>query len=79
MQDTVPRRYHSEYRRYLFTYSFGGIEWSVEIPALTLDEAKERIKILPFAECQGEVGAQSRPRPRRPRRSSWFSRLGQAA
>ena len=80
MQAASPRRYHSEYRRYLFTYLFGGTEWSVEIPALSLEEARERIKVLPFARCDGEVHARTSAHPVEPeRRGGWFRRVGQAA
>jgi hypothetical protein len=64
----------SEFKRYLFTYRFGGDEWSLEIPALSLEEAKERVKVLPFAECHGEQRREAPPRQVRPRRSIWFTR-----
>jgi hypothetical protein len=70
----------SEYRRFHFTYLFGGREWSIEIPALSLDEARERMKVLPFAHCDGEVAPRMERAPatvqpvQQRRRVSWFTR-----
>ncbi len=47
----------SVFKRYLFTYRFDGADWSLEIPARSLEEAKERVKVLSFARCEGETRA----------------------
>ena len=63
----------SEYRRFVFTYVYGGREWSLEVPALSLEEAKERVRVLPFARCEGEAVRAERPPPPR---THWFARAG---
>lgn len=66
----------SEYRRFVFTYVYGGHEWSLEVPALSLEEAKERVRVLPFARCEGERASRiDQPAAETPRKS-WFGRLG---
>lgn len=64
----------SEYRRFLFTYLFGGREWSLEVPALSLEEAKERVKVLPFSRCDGELGTRRAANAKPPRKVNWFTR-----
>lgn len=67
----------SEYKRFLFTYLFGGREWSLEVPALTLEEARERVRVLPFARCNGEFrGRRVEPAPAAARRTGWFRKAG---
>ena len=66
------RRAIEEYRRFVFTYVYGGREWSLEVPALSLEEAKERVRVLPFARCEGEAVRAERPPPR----THWFARSG---
>lgn len=76
MQMAPSNQTRSEYRRFLFTYLFDGREWSLEVPALSLEEARERVRVLPFARCDGEARAgPSRPAPA-PRRTHWFARSG---
>jgi hypothetical protein len=80
MQDVAPRRYHSEYKRYLFTYLYAGTEWSVEIAALSLDEAKERMKVIPFARYEGESAPRRAAAPEpAARRGGWLRLFGDAA
>lgn len=79
MQDVAERRYHSEYRRYLFTYRYAGTDWSVEIAALSIDEAKERVKLIPFARFEGESAPRKPPARSPERRSAWLRLFGQAA
>ena len=69
----------TQYKKYSFTYRYNGADCCIEIPALSLDEAKQRLQVIGFAQYDGET-----PRPiaaRRERRSStWFSKaLGRAA
>lgn len=67
-----------KYRNYHFTYRYDGAEWSIAIPALSLQEAKERVKVLGFARYEGEAGsARDAATPRRG--SSWFRRALQSA
>lgn len=66
----------SEYRRFVFTYVYGGREWSLEVPALSADEAKERLRVLPFARCEGERANRSDEPVAETPKKSWFGRLG---
>lgn len=61
------------YARFRFTYRFDGADWSFEIPALSLEEAKERVKVLAFARPESETPAM-RSRATRPQPWSrrWF-------
>jgi hypothetical protein len=47
----------SAFKRYLFEYRHDGAEWAMEISARDLDDAKARLKALPWAKYQGEVFA----------------------
>ena len=40
---------------HLFSYQFQGAEYSFEIPASTIQEAKERLSRMAFATYNGEV------------------------
>lgn len=41
--------------RYLFEYRHEGAEWALEVRARDLDDAKARLRTLPFAQYRGEV------------------------
>jgi len=43
--------------RYLFEYRHEGAEWALEIRARDLDDAKARLRTLPWAQYRGEVVA----------------------
>lgn len=43
------------YRTHLFSYRYGGAEWTLEIKARDAREAQERVKALPFARYDGEL------------------------
>jgi hypothetical protein len=43
--------------RYLFEYRHEGAEWALEVRARDLDDAKARLRTLPFAQYRGEVVA----------------------
>ena len=45
----------SQFRKFPFTYRYDGTDWCIEIPARSLEEAKERIKVLGFARYEGEA------------------------
>ncbi|MCB1498006.1 MAG: hypothetical protein KDJ86_19635 [Bauldia sp.] len=62
---------------YHFTYRFEGAEWSIAIPAQSLQEAKERVKVLGFARYEGEAGSSARRTSGR-RGSGWFRRALQS-
>jgi hypothetical protein len=56
----------SEYKRFLFEYRHEGAEWALELSARDLDDAKARLKALPWAKYKGEVAMKIRlPRPSR--------------
>ena len=42
-------------KRYLFEYRHEGSEWALEIPARDLEDAKARLKAMPWAQYRGEV------------------------
>lgn len=42
-------------RTYLFTYRYDGAEYSLEVPADSLDEAKGRVSQMGLARHEGEV------------------------
>ncbi|MEQ8698981.1 MAG: hypothetical protein RLT05_20795 [Bauldia litoralis] len=68
------------YQPYRFTYRFNGTEWSIDIPALSLSEAKERVKVLGFARFEGEVTASHGRAERAERRSgAWFRKAMRSA
>jgi hypothetical protein len=61
----------SRFRKFPFTYRYDGTDWCIEIPARSLDEAKERVKVLGFARFEGEAPrTPTAPAGRRPR--GWF-------
>ncbi len=61
----------SQFKKFPFTYRFDGTDWCIEIPARSLDEAKERLKVLGFARYEGEAPRAPTASPaRRPR--GWF-------
>jgi hypothetical protein len=45
------------FRTYLFSYSYEGARWSLEIQARDPDEARDRLNRLAFANYDGEVKA----------------------
>lgn len=45
----------SGYTTHLFSYRYDGSEWSLEIPAKSAREAKERLGALTFARYDGEL------------------------
>lgn len=53
----TPTRKKSTYEKYRFTYRFNGADWNIEIPAQSLDEAKDRVKVLTFARYESEAPA----------------------
>jgi hypothetical protein len=58
-------------KTFLFTYRYEGADYSLEIPAATLAEAKGRLSAMGFARYDGELKAQvSVPRP--PSWLGWF-------
>ena len=44
-------------RRFLFEYRHGGSEWALELHARDLEDARARLRTLPFASYQGEIVA----------------------
>jgi len=42
-------------KRFLFTYPYKGAYYDLEIPAETLEEAKERVKAIRYAHYDGEL------------------------
>lgn len=46
---------NGEFKRYLFEYRHEGAEWALEIQARDIEDARERLKQLPWAQYQGEV------------------------
>lgn len=44
-------------RMYLFSYNYQGSEYSLEIPANSLEEAKGRLSQMVFAQYDGELVA----------------------
>ncbi|MCB1487945.1 MAG: hypothetical protein KDJ88_10865 [Bauldia sp.] len=85
MTTVLQARYQPEagvspkYRNYHFTYRFDGTEWSIAIPALSLQEAKERVKVLAFARYEGEAGEAGRGGGSIRRGSDWFRRALRSA
>ena len=83
MTTVLQARYQPEagvspkYRNYHFTYRFDGTEWSIPIRAKSLQEAKERVKVLGFARYEGEAGSSARRTSGR-RGSGWFRRALQS-
>ncbi|UWF67443.1 MULTISPECIES: hypothetical protein [unclassified Brucella] len=45
------------FRKFLFSYRYDGAEWSIEIQARSVDEARKRISSLALARYDGEVFA----------------------
>jgi hypothetical protein len=52
MRSVQPQSKRSKFR---FTYRYDGADWSIEIPAQSLEEAKERVKVLSFARYEDEI------------------------
>jgi hypothetical protein len=48
------------FNRYLFEYRYEGAEWALEICARDLDDAKARLKAIPWARLKGEVAFSGR-------------------
>jgi len=64
MRSVQPESTRSKFR---FTYRFNGADWCIEVPAQSLEEAKERVKVLSFARHEEEL-APPTASDRRPRR-----------
>ncbi|WP_421725600.1 hypothetical protein [Bauldia sp.] len=62
----------SEYKRFTFTYRFDGADWAIEIPALSLEEARERVKVLGFARYDDHRKRRRRRSPNGHGSSAWF-------
>ena len=62
----------SPYRKYSFTYRFDGADWTIEIPALSLEEAKDRVKVLGFARYENDKKSKRKRDPNGYGSSSWF-------
>jgi hypothetical protein len=45
----------SKLRTFLFSYNYEGAQYSFEIPAYSLDEAKARLSRITFAKYDGEL------------------------
>ena len=45
------------HQRYLFEYRHEGAEWSLEIRARDLDDAKARLAAIPWSQYRGEIVA----------------------
>lgn len=45
------------FKKFRFTYRFDGADWNIEIPATSLEEAKDRVKVLTFARYENEAPA----------------------
>jgi len=43
--------------RYLFEYRHDGAEWALELRARDLDDAKARLRAIPWAQYRGEIAA----------------------
>jgi len=43
--------------RFLFEYRHEGAEWAIEVRARDLDDAKARLRTLPWAQYRGEIAA----------------------
>jgi hypothetical protein len=54
MRSVQPQSACSKFR---FTYRFNGTDWCIEVPAQSLEEAKERVKVLSFARFEDEIVA----------------------
>ena len=44
-------------KTYLFSYNYQGSDYSLEIPACSIDEAKERLSRMVYANYDGELVA----------------------
>ena len=44
-----------KFKEYLFSYRFGGKNWTVSVFAASPDEAKEKIKAVAHAEYDGDL------------------------
>jgi hypothetical protein len=44
-----------QFTRYLFEYRHEGSEWALEVRARDLDDAKARLKAMPWAQYRGEI------------------------
>jgi predicted secreted hydrolase len=43
------------FKRYLFEYRHEGSEWALEVRARDLNDAKARLKVMPWARFRGEI------------------------
>ncbi|MCP4381091.1 MAG: hypothetical protein GY798_06685 [Hyphomicrobiales bacterium] len=69
----------SEYQRFSFTYRFDGADWSIEVPALSLEEARERVRVLGFARYDGDQEKRRKPTPNGYGSSTWFRSVMRSA
>ena len=69
----------SEYQRFPFTYRFEGADWSIEVPALTLEEARERVRVLGFARYDGDQEKKPKRSPNGYGSSAWFRSVMRSA
>lgn len=44
-----------QFNRYLFEYRHEGSEWALEVRARDIDDAKARLKAMPWAQLKGEI------------------------
>ena len=44
-----------DYKFFLFRYHFEGHDWELTVPARTYDEARERMKLMPYARYDGLI------------------------
>jgi hypothetical protein len=58
MRSVQPESTRSKFR---FTYRFNGADWCIEVPAQSLEEAKERVKVLSFARYEDELANPAPP------------------
>jgi hypothetical protein len=46
-----------QFKRYLVSYRHDGGDWNIELPALNLEDARQRLGKLTFARVEGEIVA----------------------
>ncbi|WP_374526006.1 hypothetical protein [Sphingopyxis sp.] len=45
----------SEFKSYLVSYRHDGGEWNIELPATSIEDARQRLSQLHFGRVEGEV------------------------
>ncbi len=48
---------NDELKTFLVSYHHQGTDWSLELKALTAEDARERLKVLPLSRIDGELVA----------------------